>query len=268
MIQASINSKYPKWYIRDKKHKIKVPQNWQEMTESQVLAVMPILMKGKDEAESLPILVKAVLSVPKYMLYGMDETVMYESFYNNLSWVYQLPILSPKPSLISQDGVVYQLPKETLKSLTIQQYYECDEAIKEYLKSAKEEHLQRFLQSFLTPVSKNKGCSDFGKLKEVYKFYSLYYFLSCRDWISRYFFDFDPKNKKNSIVKNAAVRQSYDWRTGLLSIAETGIFGNHAQVVQTPCHDIFRYLKMKSPKAKKSNDLRDIIRNNHQKHLN
>ena len=268
MIQASINSKCPKWYVLNRTYQIQVPQNWQEMTESQVLAVMPILMGGEEEAESLPFLVKAVLSsVPKHILYKMDETVMYEKFYKRLSWVYHRPILSPKPSLISQDGVVYQLPKEKLKSLTIQQYYECDEAVNQYLKSAKEEQLQRFLQSFLTPLSKEE-CSNFGELEEVYKFYSLYYFLSCRDWISKEFFDFDPKNKKNNIVKNASVRRSYDWRTGLLSIAETGIFGNHAQVVQTPCHDIFRYLKMKNPKVKHSTDLRDIIRANHQKYSN
>jgi hypothetical protein len=276
MIQLKMKSK--RWWIGNKSYHLTIPQSWAELRQMEILKVMKIIMtKGHNPSAAVPQLITIFGKLPKIVALNLTPQQYVEVFHDRVLWVFSQPLIIPLIPIIHHKGNSFFMCAGKLADLTIEEYIEAEKQFLEFYDRQNVEALDLLCAIILREVYtdqkilKQRGlrveyndesvkirAKFLSDLEEVKKFYVLYFFLCCRAYIAREYFDFDPKAKKGT---------AQSWDATLIHLAETRIFGNLNEVKKTKAHDIFHFLNQKK-EEKNPTDLREKIRKIHQKHLN
>lgn len=278
MIQLKMKSK--RWWIGNKSYHLTIPQSWAELGQMEILKVMKILMtKGHNPSAAVPQLITIFGKLPKIVALNLTPQQYVEVFHDRVLWVFSQPLIIPLIPIIHHKGNSFFMCAGKLADLTIEEYIEAEKQFLKFYDRQNVEALDLLCAIILREVYtdqkilKQRGlrveyndesvkirAKFLSDLEEVKKFYVLYFFLCCRAYIAREYFDFDPKQKTKKSTAQS-------WDATLIHLAETRIFGNLNEVKKTKAHDIFHFLNQKK-EEKNPTDLREKIRKIHQKHLN
>jgi len=278
MIKLKMKSK--KWWIGNKSYQLTIPQSWAELKQNQILKVMKILMtKGNNPSAAVPQLLTIFGKLPKVVSLNLTPEQYVEVFHDRVLWVFSQPLIIPFIPIIHHKGTSFFMCADKLADFTIEEYIAAEKHFLDFYDRQNLDSINLLCAILLREVNTDQkvlqkrglrvGYNEesvkirgefLDSLDDVKKFYVLYFFLCCRAYIAREYFDFDPNQKTKK-------KTAQSWDSTLIFLAETRIFGNLNEVKKTKAHDIFRYLNQKK-EEKNPTDLREKIRKIHQKHLN
>jgi len=225
-------------------------------------------------------LMKELLRIPNWIFFLLRPIDIQEKLLHLADWAQHARITEPFEPTISIAGQDWRIPAPMAADMPIQQYLLCEryfEAILTGKTSSPSEFLACLLRpdtrelqhhlhdTGLLPVVSHYQLKEYRKpLDEAFEedvFYLIQYYATQRELLKDKYPNIHEPNA------DGAPAAPTDWDSIAPRIAELGIFGTLEQVLRTPTTSYLAWANAKT-QPEKPQSLQDIIRSNHQKHLN
>lgn len=279
-MKIKIKVKNRRWWIPNKTYEIELPQSWAELTQEQLLGVMKVIMRrGDNPSACVPNLILIFGKLPQTVALNLTAQQYVEYFHDRVMWVFSQPLVHPFIPVIHYKHESFLMPSGKLSNLTIEEYIAAEKHFLQFLETKEEKHLDLLIAVLCRELIHNQKVLKKGirapyteesvKIRAHYlkdlpieqKYYVLYFFIGCRDYIAKNWFDW---GKSTSSKKST--QEKHNWEDTLFWIAEKGIFGNYNQVKKTKAHTLFHFLNKEKEKNAPSK-ISSIVEKIHQKHI-
>jgi hypothetical protein len=269
------------WAFFRKRQRLRIPEGWAELTKRQALqlARLHLTRTGHDFRVHSTM---SVLRLSPWALARIGAEQLTESLLPALDWAQAMQV-SALPSYAWRIGWRrYLVPAPGMADMPVQQYLWCEEAFEQITRAGAAADPSSFLAALLRPARADRHRQAHGVLPVISEpqraqlakqmrraspalfWLLLHYYAAQRDALAQRF----PHLHKQP-EPGAATTPPTDWQALPGIIAEAGIFGPLQSVLATPVLSYLAWANARhKPAEEKPKTLQDIIREQHQKHLN
>jgi len=273
------------WLFKKKSYTVSLPESWEEMEQSLIPAICKELMDRKNKESSALNICQSLCKLPNNIFLNINPLDYVEKILPIIDWIFERSIEKPYLQSILHKNIEFCLPSERLLNITWKEFTIADMQYSEVVKNKSVEVLNEFVAILLREKSNDVGfidlqndkrvaltewgtktrANEFIDLKEEFKFYVLYFFMSCKEAIHE---QYKAAWESNGTV-DTGVPSFENWESITTDIAETGIFGNLQEVEDTNAHKILKWLDIKKKRAAKTaaKSVHEQILANHNSHL-
>lgn len=257
--------------------KIRVPSNVKQIEAGHVPAFLMALTSEQLPNQKKYDLLMAWCNPIQQRAINRINKVQLAQILTTLDWIESPNLTKPLLPTFKQKGETFIAPEELMASSSIVEWIFAET----YAKGIKEDINQLFyvLAVLYRPQKKRKKKGDLREKfdtdtleerAEQFKTLPMYiplsafhfYMATVQEIRDRYHILFPPPVKDEKTGEYLTPPESnFDWWDCLLSIAETGTFGDFEQVKFTNMHEIFRYLTKKQKERNEEKQKRNATRN-------
>ena len=258
-------------FLKEKKYSRSLPQSWTELPERERLAVFHLLLSDTHIVSAKVKILKKLLRFPLAVFNALtDEQV--SDLVDTLDWMQLTPDAAPLIASFEHKGIVYYLPKEKFMNGSALEYPMADDFLSRFGEKGDEATLlllvatiSREAKTDATSIEKTGDVrtplSSRGEIEAraarlkglsvEAQTAVLLYFAGVRTYIHRiyaeYLFEQPTENIEGEIEVTSASGSGADfgWWGKYMEVAESQVFGNYDQVLQTNFHTICAYLVKK-----------------------
>ena len=253
------------WRIWRKKYTCSLAENWAELTETERLFCLQKLLAIADATVAKSCVLPRLLKMPTEVFFDLDEDDQ-SALIDQLDWLKIEGHSTPLIKEFTHNGTGYTLPKAKFQDGTAIEFALADQFLETFTQSGDTQDLLKLVGALAAPTEKGKRLpllnrEDAEHRADVLRglpFETAMAVLLCgvgvKEYVSKsYPFLFDDADDEDDVNVRAAVAHfpNFGWWGAYLGIAETGVFGNYAQVLQTNFHRICMFLTEKRKENKR-----------------
>lgn len=259
MIPIQIQRKRNKWWaLRTRTFKGGLPTHWGEIVPSVRLECLRLLLSSESIATRL-IILKKLIKLPKWVWLALSDDDL-SALLNAIDWMKIEPSTVPIISAIIWKGKTYTLPATNFDNGTAVQFPLADKFLQAFTEKGEEEDLLRLVAS-LCLAAKNdefiieKRAELLRGLPQETQVAVMLYFIGIKQFIADTYGEylFDEEEEEEDLLVRVSVSHfpNFGWWAAYLQIAESGVFGNYEQVLNTNFHKVIMYLIEKRKESKR-----------------
>lgn len=259
MIPIQIKRKRNKWWaIGRGTFSAQMPENWGEIPPSVRLECLRLLLLEDSILMRIAIL-KKLIKLPKWVWLSLSDDDL-SALLDVVSWMKIEPITVPIIDGFLWKGKVYKLTATNFDNGTAVQFPLADKFLQAFTEKGEEENLLRLVAA-LCVAAKNdefiieKRAESLQGLPHETQIAVMLYFIGIKQFISdtygEYLFDDDEEEEDLAVRVSVAHFPNFGWWAAYLQIAESGVFGNYEQVLNTNFHKVIMYLIEKRKESKR-----------------
>lgn len=242
------------WFFRRKRHALKLPESWEEVPANLIPDICKIIMTRSDEQDGNVRILQLLSGLPAVIFHNINPLDIVEKLAPRIQWIYKELLITPHLSEITYKKHSYLMPAGDFSDFTFAAFKQADQAYTDLTSKVSDSAINTLCMIVLHTDH------DLSGLPDKYKFYILYWFMSCKESLYEQYFSGLKDDSKDSNEEPA------DWEDITTDIAENGAFGNYTQVNRTPVHIIYKWLykNRKRYLKDKQKSLEEQIKANHQ----
>ncbi len=243
------------WWQRTRTYSREIAESWSDLPISSRLTFLRIMLSENELIVAKIKILGLILQLPRRVFSQIDNDSLM-SLIDRLEWLKLEPSSENVLPHFTHNGTVWHLPKKGFGDGTAIEFAIADDYATKFAAENNEKYLRLLAATLARPLDKNKmrlplisrdeteyrANNEFSELPIEICISILLYFTGAKVNISEWYgeFLFDEVEQKFSIA--TAHFPNFGWWSAYLQIAESHVFGNYEQVLQTNFHRICMYL--------------------------
>jgi hypothetical protein len=259
MIPIQIQKIKNKWWsIGRHTFTAQLPTHWGEIEPTIRLECLRLLLSDESVLVQLAIL-KKLIKLPSWVWLSLHEDDLC-ALLNVVSWMKIEPIRAPIITAFLWQGKSYMLPTANFENGTAVQFPLADKYLQDFTEKGEEEALLKLVASLCMAAKNDKLIVE--KRAELLRgmphetqIAVMLYFIGIKQFIAdtygEYLFDDEGEEEDLAVRVSVSHFPNFGWWAAYLQIAESGVFGNYEQVLNTNFHRVIMYLIEKRKESKR-----------------
>jgi hypothetical protein len=268
MTKIEITKPRHHWWQRTRTYSREIAGNWTELDDSSrlfcVRELLPPDPKGAFVGAKTRIL-RGVLKLPKKVFNQLSDENM-SALIDCLDWLTLDADITPIVPSFDWKGIRFDLPKAKFENGTALEFALGDQFLDKFTKTGEESDLL----NLVSVLARHQGKSIASKEESEYiatnfkglpigiSMSVLLYFVGIKEYIHKLYGELlFGDNDEDADTAAIAHFPNFGWWGSFLQIAESGVFGNYEQVLQTNFHRVVMFLIEKRKESERMKAMYD-----------
>lgn len=261
----------PRRWWTNKTYSRELAGAWTDLDDSSRLFCIKTLLAADEMAAKIKIL-QRLLDLPKGVFFALSDDNL-SALVDKLDWMKLEGVAAPIVRHFKWKGKIYHLPKAKFEDGVAIEFPMADRFLEAFTKTGEVADLMKLVGTLArekmptTPIFKKSpralllSREDAENRAEILRglpletaMSVLLYFVGIKEYIAQNYgqFLFDEDEEDDVNIQSATAHfPNFGWWSAYLQIAESGVFGNYEQVLQTNFHRVIMFLIEKRKEAKR-----------------